>query len=480
MTMETYSTPAFVDVPASVELDVQEPQAVSWEGEALLAGMIWGPSLAIAAVLYLTKVYYPAAITLGLGMVLHAFLRPRAAVYVFILLVYVDWMVELSVFFSVGKLFGVLAVLVSLPKILGAVGGRIDPSVKWILPFMLLPLLLVPVAQYPAWSLVWCPTIVLVYGLPLLLCVNLVSMSHVRMLALLLVLGGLINSVVYISRGDIGVLAEVGEERMFVGSDIGMDVSDSNELARLISVGIFASIFLFVTSRKLWIRVLAGALGVVLAFGVVIIKARACYAGVPGSLVISLLLLKGAGLSRRLVLVLVVLLMATAALVIGDVVGFWGAGIQERITSITEQGAQAGRRSLLWAGYFKAFLASGMVGNGLRMTQFSPAFLDVAGGPMAAHNDFLHVAGDLGIFGLILFTGLHVHLFRRIRRMSLTWHKMFALNVWVFILLAALTQSDFWRRYYGLSLGVVFVLIRFDERRREAALAAQAQTPAYD
>ena len=83
----------------------------------------------------------------------------------------------------------------------------------------------------------------------------------------------------------------------------------------------------------------------------------------------------------------------------------------------------------------------------------------------------------LGLVGLVCFFGLHVHLFRRIRRVTEIWPQFFLLCYLIFIVLAGMTHTNFYSKYYGLTLGVIFVVLRIDEARREAAYLPAAAEP---
>lgn len=446
----------------------------------LLASLIWVPALSIAGVLYLLDVYYPAAGAVALALVLHACIHPRTAIYGLVFLIHVDWLVGITTGLTVGKAFGLLAAAVSLPRILSALQtGRRDPAAKWIVLFVLLPFVMLIVSSNPLYSLFSSVTLVLIYSLPLLLCVHFVERSHLRLLLIILIFGCLINTGIFFFRGDVTSAVE-SYRRIEVGSEIGAEVADTTTFPRLNAIAIFACIFLFVTWRSTWVRVLVVLAGLAMVVGVVIMKGRAVYIALPASLVIGVLALKGAGFGRRLALIVMVVLLGAAAFLVGDAIGLWGTGIVDRFTSIFEKGTEAGSRHLIWTGYAKSFLASGLMGNGLQMTRISPAFLECFWKSKAGHNDLIHIAGDLGVVGLTLFIGLHVHLFMRIRRMRLVWHKAFALFTQVFILVCGLSQAQFWNRYYGLSLALILVFARYDERQRRVEPAVPAAAPAAE
>ena len=444
------------------------PRATGRPGGLVAAMVIWVPVLLIAFALYLAGAYRLTALAVGLGMMLHSLLRPYVSVCMLIIIIPLDWMIDVSDIMSASKLVAVWAVIMSLPVILRAVTNRRpDPLVKWLVPFVALPVLLAPASHNPVWALAWTPTLFLIYSLPLLLSVHFKDRRGIQLMVFCVLFAGLLN-VWFTIQGGVDVLLSKGDTRVDYVSEVGGAGGD-NEAARAMCVCALGCIFLFMTNRNLLLRVASVALGVLFVVAVVLTKARACYIALPASLAVSLLFLKGGGLSRRIILLVVLMFGGALVWFVGDQIGLWGVGITKRFSSIFEEGTKAGNRITFWTGYVKAFFASGMIGNGFRMTGVSPGFIQYVGHHMSAHNDLIQILGDMGLLGVILFLGMFVHLFRRIRRMELVWHKAFALSILAFILLAGLTESDFWLKYYGLSLAMAVVLIRYDESVREQA-----------
>ncbi|MCK4783875.1 MAG: hypothetical protein KAV87_09010, partial [Desulfobacteraceae bacterium] len=80
-----------------------------------------------------------------------------------------------------------------------------------------------------------------------------------------------------------------------------------------------------------------------------------------------------------------------------------------------------------------------------------------------AHSDVLTIMGDLGIVGLVAFTGFHLCLFRRIMRLTDQWRKMFCSMAWCFIIFVGMTQTDYNRKYYGLAIALILAMVRSEE-----------------
>ena len=97
---------------------------------------------------------------------------------------------------------------------------------------------------------------------------------------------------------------------------------------------------------------------------------------------------------------------------------------------------------------------------------------------MAAHNNIIQLAGDYGIVGIVCFVGLQIHLLRRILRMRQAWHKFYVLCLLLFINFAGMTESDIHLKYFGLTLAIIFVVLRLDERLREAELPGEMRPAA--
>jgi hypothetical protein len=63
---------------------------------------------------------------------------------------------------------------------------------------------------------------------------------------------------------------------------------------------------------------------------------------------------------------------------------------------------------------------------------------------------------------------LHVHLYRRIRKIVELWPPFFCLTTWFFIVLAGVISTDFFKKYYGMSLAMILVMVRLNEKQLAA------------
>jgi len=247
---------------------------------------------------------------------------------------------------------------------------------------------------------------------------------------------------------------ERAELRALVGAEI---TAEANIAPRYYALAIFASIFLIITLRGIIKKVLFVFIIVFLSIGIILGKGRAVYIATPAALIGSVILLRGGGLSKRALLTIVFgVLIGVTVLVVGRF-GIMGPGIQERFKSIFEVGVRTGGRIYLWKGYIQAFLSSGGLGKGLNQARW------IEGVGNVAHNDWIEIMGDLGIIGLTAFFGLHLCLFRRILRVDHLWSNMLCLMIWCFIILAGMTQTDYYRKYYGLAVGLILAMLRINE-----------------
>ena len=100
------------------------------------------------------------------------------------------------------KIVGVMAAIICLPRIFAALQSpRKDPAAKWIILFIAWTLLSIPISVLPMASLLYGQMQLLVWSMPLLICLQLTKRSYVRMAVILLTIGALIDGVMYI-RGE--------------------------------------------------------------------------------------------------------------------------------------------------------------------------------------------------------------------------------------------------------------------------------------
>jgi O-antigen ligase len=462
-----------VDVPADPDLRgllaYDQPEARNWSGELALGAAIWLPVLLVVVILWILELPLLAAVTGLLGMVGHAMLRPRIALYSLAFLTGVTWLVDFGRgFFTTAKVMGVVAMLVSLPAIFRSLqASPKDPGAKWMLVFVLWALILVPLSPVPLLSLIYWVTLGLVWSLPLLFCLHLKTRSQLDVLLGAMVASAVIMSVMYfLGVGQSEAALEMESARVAVTTEIGTDKTDINEAARIMSLGLFGAMFLFVEKRGLFWKGLLVVLAMIIGLGIVLTKTRACYLFVPLSVLVGLLFQRSGDTRKRLAAVVGIALGVGAILFIGSQTGLLGRGIQERLASIFQEGTEAGGRRTFWAIYAGEFARRGGLGGGIMSVANSQSMAISAHMRAAAHNDIVQIGGDLGLVGLACFFGLFIHLFLRVRKMMMPWHQLLALTILLFLLGAGLSQTDFYRKYYGLALSIVFVTVRLDEEMR--------------
>ena len=459
--------------------EYREPEAGrSFGSELTVLALIWTPWLLLAGVGYLAGYLYVSGLALVIAAVIHALVRPRVAVYALAMAICLYWVFE---FFpgrisSSAKLVGVLAVAVNLPKLIAAVvGHRKDPAAIWVIVMVVWTLVQAPVALSVMRSLEGVTSVAFIYGVPVLLCVSFRDRRSLRMLLFVLVLAGLASTVAMLTTpGAREALA--GGARVEASSAAGMEIN-ANEMAPIMGVCIFSCGYFIVLARGVFLRLAVAASALGIAAGFVVTKSRGAYLAFPLSVMGAILFLKGAGLKKRVMVVVISLAAALTGAVVGHYAGLWQAGIIERFQSIFEGGAGSGERYAAWRGYFTEFYRSGFIGRGITQGGYAGAVREYVGYDMAAHNSIVQIAGDLGLVGLVCFFGLHIHLFRRIRRVTEIWPQFFLLCYLIFIVLAGMTHTNYLSKYYGLTLGVIFVVLRIDEARREAAYPPAAAEP---
>jgi len=443
-----------------------EPSAKT-EGFGLLLGiMIWMPGIGTATIMYLVGQPLLAFGALAASMLLHIIFVPRVAVYALIATICIQHVVTfLPQIGTIAKFMGVVAGVVSLPRIVNAMGSRRnDPIVKWIVPFVLLGFLTFPLSPLPLFSLTSWVTMLLVYSMPLILCLQLVREEYFQVGLVVFVLTCLITAVMFIHVGDASVVE--GWRRAELLSITGeVAANDMNEQARLMALGVLATIFLFFVWRGLAKKAICLATGFVLCIGIVISKSRACYIGVPAAVILGFLFSRWTSLPRKFVTITTSSVLLVLVFFIGGEVGFFGTGIQKRFDSIFEQGVSAGGRSTYWMAHLQVSMhRTGFMGNGLKGALVSEELGRISRRAVA-HNNVVDVLSDLGVAGLFLFIAIHVHLFRRVWKLPFKNEQLFGFMVLFFMIIAGMVQKDYLRKYYCLSLGLMLVLIRLAERR---------------
>jgi len=413
----------------------------------------------------------------ALGFVVHSLLVTRVAIYGLVFSIAIFLVVGgLTPNLSVAKMAGIFAALVSVPRLLTVLrGSRWDPMVKWVAAFLAFALASVVLSAYRLWSLWRWLSLLLVYSAPLLLALHIREEGHLKMALVVLIAGCAILAAALLGAGGLSPEAiEFAGTRTYVYGVIGGERQDVNESGRILCIGLFACIFLLLVSRGLARKLLAFVMGLVMVVGILAVKGRACWVFAPLAILGGIVWLKGVGMGKRLLVVVSILLLGGAFLYVAATVGLLGEGIRQRLLTVLDPTSRISRLAL-WKGFLNASVQRGFMGNGLDMTPISRAVIEAHGRPGAAHNDFISLLGDVGIIGLGLFVGIHLHLLGRIRRITQPWHKLFCMMVWLFILGAGLTQTDYARKYYALSIALIILSVRLDEARRERMQQEEAQ-----
>ncbi len=462
------------------EPDAWEPQrggSFSAASEAVLAGFIWLPSLLLAASLYYADAKMLAAGAVALAALLHLAFRPFVAVLVLVFLIYMDWAVHiLPGVTSPGKLFGLFALVVSLPRIAAAVRQpKWDPLVPWLVVFLLYGLLVTPMASHPAFAALRWLTLPLVFGQILLVAVQVTTWRRLNVLLVVIVLCSLLTTGLLIQGGQAVRNIET-VERETLTSELATTIANINEIATRLGLGVAAALYLFLRRRGLLWKLAMTASILIISVGVLATKSRSVLAAILLAVMVAIMFSKLA-LSRRIGLVAAILVLSIIGYVALTGAGIGFGGVMRHMQQGFEEGSESGGRLIYWRGYINAFLASGMLGNGFKFAQFTRAYRETAGLPRVAHNDFFQILGDLGLVGVITFVGIHLHIYRRIRRADLPWERVCAVLLIGILVGSGFAHSFFYNRHYGLGLGVVVAILHLCERQREhMAWDAQAQT----
>jgi hypothetical protein len=451
-------------------------------GGKLLGWLIWIPTILIFSMLWMSDLRPLAVIAVAGGMALHSIMNTRVAVYGLILAILFEHIIGTGIsWFSLSKMMGVWAFIVSAPKLLRVIGNHkpMDPMAKWVLLFLMMAVLSTMLSPFPSVSAKAFITLVLIYSLPMLVSVNIAEWRYYRMALFVLIAGGLVLAAQFIRGGGSAELATW--ERYEAQSVVGETHSEVNEVARLMGMGAFSTIFLFFTTKRLFWKALCTAAGGVLCIGVVMTQTRACYIAIPLATVIGVWLVRRISMTGRLMVTGTAVGLTVAIFVLGTMVGFAGTAIEHRLASIFDPEDVGGRgiRYQLWEGYTKSSLRRGMVvGYGLYSTNLDPVNRQY-GAIGSAHSDFFHLLGDLGIFGLAFFIGIHACLVRRIFRIN-PWRQQYvAWMLWLFLVICGALETDFMRKCYGLGLALILVMIRLSEQDEEDYRRAFAEAEYY-
>jgi len=427
----------------------------------VLPVLIWIPGVLGAAVFGAFGRTEVALIFVAISCLLHIVINPRVAIYALLVSIVANQLIGfIPTLGTIARAMGIVAGIVSMPRIFQAMSsGHRDPLVKWIFLFIVWGLVVTVQSSAILYSFILWTTVLLVYSMPLVIAVQLDSRRYLKTALIFVLLVTLLLAAMLIRAG-----ADVAEvyERAELAAITEEAANDINEQARLMSFGVFVTIYLFYMARSTISKLACVAVGLLLCAGVLVSKSRACYLGVPLAVISALVISRGTMLPKKVLIVLVVVGLIIATPLVAQT-GILGSGIQERFDSIFQEGIGAGHRTQIWYGYFMTSLYTGLVGNGVGGTRISPYRTQYDTSRLIAHNDALTILGDMGVLGLSLFVGMFVCLFRRVWKLSNKRDQSFGLMILVFMIAAGITQTDFYRKYYGLALSVVVVVIRLSE-----------------
>jgi hypothetical protein len=431
-------------------------------GDAMLGAMIWAPSLAVATALLALGQPVAGMVVLALALLAHSLFRPHVAVYALIAAIPLEWLVTFIPRVStVTKLLGLFALLVALPRLFtAAMPTRWDRSGRWIVLLILWALLSCFWAPYPSYGFLAWQSFALRWGIAVLICLQLTNKQRIRMGMIVLIVASSLAATVLVGSRDARATVS-GSERDELTSFVGQDVEKSGSLnlqSRYTAVAIISAFYLALTGGRNWKRTLLLGTIPLLLVAILLLKGRAVWLGLPAALVATVFLLRGAGLGRRVILLITILFVGTISGLLLNKLGLFGQGIQERFNSIFEKGAEAGSRIEFWKLHLAAFLRSGGLGVG-----FSQMTTGIGGSYKVAHNDIISITGELGVVGVFLFICFHASIYRRVRRIPHIWPKALCLMVWCFMLAVGITENDYLTKFYALATGLILGVIRIEE-----------------
>ena len=443
---------------------VQQPAEQA--GGLGIAVTIWTPAILFAGGLAFAGQAAIGVVALGLAFILHSVLRPYIAIYVMIMSIPLEWMAVLVYdVLSLPKLVALFAVLFSLPKILSSLSPATwDPLVKWILGLIIWSLISLSWSPYPLHGFIGWQSLVLLWGIPVLMCLHINTQKKLRAAMLLFVLSCLICNLGYMKSKDVQQASDTDDRQQvesFMGGEEGVKSGNPNIISRIMAIAVVTTLFLILTARSNSMRLALAACTIFLALGIVVLKGRSVWLATPFALGCSVVFLGGGGASKRLILVIILAVLSGGAFYVASSFGFLGEGVRTRFESIFEEGTSAGSRGALWTAHVNEFINTGTLGSGYRQMALKPST-----NFKVAHNDIMSIAGELGSVGLILFAGFHIALYRRIRNMKEVWPKMYCLAVLILILFNGLTSTDFRSKNYPMAVGLIVATIQLDEKSR--------------
>ncbi len=428
--------------------------------EAVLSIMIWGPTLALTALfLYLHLMVIAIGIIVIAGL-FHTILRPVFPVFVLVFIIPCEWLFSIiPEITTASKIIAIIALFVSLPKIIQAIFLRWDGVALWILLFILWMGLGIFFVKYKLASFVIFQSMLLKWvGLPLLIVVNIRSEPALKGLLIVFVLGCLVSSAYLFKTGRIEEV-EHTQQRSEIKSVWGDSsqikaTEDINIVGRYLAVGFIISIYFLLDFGGIFTKAAFLIATIIFAACVLLLKGRAVYLALPIALLTGTIFTGGTKLIKKIMTISFVLLFGGLVLFIMIKLGILGIIVEERFQSIFEEGTRAGQRYYLWSAHWAAFLQSGGFGRGIGMMVY-----DSPVGKMA-HNNLLSIAAELGIVGLVSFLAMHVNIFSRLRKIDVFLPKLLGMMILVFIFTAAMTESDYTQKYYPLCLTLCWLIAK--------------------
>ncbi len=430
---------------------------ISRSQSVLFAVIGWAPLIIAAGMFWFLEMKAISLVIVGIGYLVHSILCPRVSIYFIIAAIYANFVIGSGIHgFQFAKLFAIWAVVVSTPLLLRTLTGHIDRTARWVIAFVVLTVLSIPMSPNPVVSATSEISIISNYGLILLLCLHLRDRQTFKAtLVTVFLVSGLMGAyfIVFSSAGEQGSGA-----RMVLGSVVGEAEFALNMFARLLAIGVMTSIYLFWISKGLVRRGLCVGLGVVMCLAIVVTKSRSCYLFVPISLALTVLFTKRIKMHWRMTILITIGVLLVTIFVLGG--QLTGGTATERFTSIWEK---QNIRPTLWRGYFAMSAGRGFLPYGFHGVYMHHKALEY-GINHVAHSDYVEILGDFGAIGLFLFLGIHVSLALRLRKIEDFPLQFYLLSVWLFMLLAATTGTNFNTNYYVMALGIVMAGIYLYER----------------
>lgn len=448
-----------------------EPTARS-SGGGSLAAIIWTPALLVAVSLLIIDQKVGAIAVCGLSLLVHCMFRPRVSVYALLAILPADWMVSVvQGMASLSKILGAFALLLSLPRLFsGIVPTKWDKSGRWMIMLIGLAGLSIFWSTYPQYALIGWQSLALIWGIAALICLQLNDWESISTGMKVYIGGCVATGLVFLVKSD---LVSAGSTNVresfgtFVGEG-GDDVSASlNAIARMFAVATFCCIMLFLKNPRWTPRLIYIGAAMVLVASIVLCKGRAVYVGLPFALLAGITMLGGAGVVKRVVLVGLIGIFGCGVTIVCVKLGLFGEGIVRRFDSIFEEGVEAGNRHVFWMNNLQLFVESAFMGVGVDQAK-------LVGGHVA-HNDWVSIATEMGLLGVIFFFCFHASLFFRIRQMNDLWIKLFCQITWIFMLVVGLSQDDYVLKWYAMATGFLICLLNYDRRTGAAAVAGSPQ-----